>query len=182
MSTSPQKRSTSTGYIKPRLMKTDAAHRSCEYRKPINPKKQELSLSPEEKSFTLKSINKMLVEYKDEGKRTSSNHHSTDNLLKSKQRIALRRKSANAHVVGKSPRKGISTRGLSPVLDNHPRNKSKNKIENHKRNAIYTAISDKVQVLQAMGNKLFEKNSKLKLFKRELTTREKDLEKRENQY
>ena len=87
----------------------------------------------------------------------------------------MRRKSANAHVVGKSPRKALS-RGLSPVLDGHPRLKSKNRIESHKRDAICSAISDKVKVLQAMGNKLYEKNSRLKQVQRDISSREKDLE------
>jgi hypothetical protein len=49
----------------------------------------------------------------------------------------------------------------------HERSTSKAK-ENQRLNAIYKAISDKVKMLHVMGNKVYEKDKRLKQFDQEL--------------
>ena len=124
-----------------------------------------LSLSPHEKSFNLKGISRMLDHYKENGQVRQQKA-----VPKHKQRLLERRKSANAIALKRSP--GRLSRDLSPSLNAHPvRGKSK---EAANLNAIYKAIADKVKVLETMGNKLFEKDRRLKQARKELT-RDKEL-------
>ncbi len=48
--------------------------------------------------------------------------------------------------------------------------------ESHKLEPIYRAIAEKVKMLHVMGNKLFDKDKRLKKFEQELIRRSKEVE------
>ena len=87
------------------------------------------------------------------------------------QELKRKRKSM-ANTSRRSPFKPIND--SSPSLNAHALQRDKKKREeSHKLEPIYRAIAEKVKMLHVMGNKLFEKDKRLKKLEAELNARAK---------